>query len=231
MRNFLEVYADPKAIRALLESIHPISFGQVNGRLWTTTGELDKFTSDGTKGCGQRVTKGVFDFVEVKTWRLEDEDDAGHLAAQMGKPQGCFGAALAMWKFVSAIPPELALLAIVVHKSPRADAVRAAVGLPQLSGSELITQIKNAIEFGKPHPSWGYTIRNLKPAPEPPKGPIVAGELSGLLQVCFAEEAKAKGQYDKAVAVLESAKAALDEAFENTKAIVRATEIAERLAK
>lgn len=231
MQNFLEVYNDPKAIRALLESIHPIAFGQVNSSLWTTTGELDKFTSDGTKGCGQRITKGAFDFAEARIWRLEDEDDATHLAAQMGKPQGCFGAALAMWKFISAIPPELALLAIVAHKSPRADAVRAAVGLPQLSGSKLIAQIKNAIESGKPHPSWGYTIRKLEPAPESPKSPIVAGELSGLLQVCFAEEAKAKGQYDKAVAALESAKAALDEAIDNTKAIVRTTEIAERLAK
>ena len=232
MQNFLEVYKDPKAIRALLESIHPIAFGQVKGKLWTTTGEIDKFTSDGAKGCGQRITKKAFAFAG-EVYRIEDPDDAAHLAAQMGKPQGCFGAVLSMWKFLGAISPELALLAIVVHKSPRAGLVRDALGLPHIYGSELIAQIKQAIKTGEKHPSWGYTHGESQPIapPKTTKSPIVAGELSGLLQVCFAEEARAKGQYDKAVAALEVAQAALDEAIENTRAIVRATEIAERLAK
>jgi hypothetical protein len=226
MKNFLEVYADPKAIRSLLESIQPIAFGQVDGRLWTTTGEIDKFAG---KGAGQRVTKGLLGFAGDLN-RIENPEAAAYLATQMGKQSTAFAATMSMWHFINAVSPEVALCAIVCNndKTEAAARVREAVGLPGVGAVRLVEQLKDAIKSGKANSSWGYRVPELKPVP---KSPIVGGELSGLLQVCFAEEAKAKGQYDKALAALEVAQVALAEAVENTKAIVRATEIAERLAK
>jgi peptide/nickel transport system permease protein len=124
----------------------------------------------------------------------------------------------------------VALCAIVCNndKTEAAARVREAVGLPGVGAVRLVEQLKDAIKSGKANSSWGYRVPELKPVP---KSPIVGGELSGLLQVCFAEEARAQGQYDKALAALEAAQVALAEAVENTKAIVRATEIAERLKR
>jgi hypothetical protein len=231
MQNFLEVYADPKSIRALLESVHPIAFAQIKGKLWTTTGEIKKFSGPGS---AQRIKKEMLDFAGPRC-AISDPEDARYFATQLGKPAGSFGAAMSMWGHVHALSPEIALCAILSNnKSKASDQLLHLLGFPRgLRGSQVIDQIKQAIETGKPHLSWRYTRgeSQLAAPPESPKSPIVAGELSGLLQVCFAEEAKAKDQYDKAVAALESAKSALDEAIENTKAIVRATKIAERLAK
>jgi hypothetical protein len=157
------------------------------------------------------------------------------LALQMGKYGGAFAAPMKMWGHIQAVSPRAALLAILVHqKNDNSDAVRSALGIPADKTLVLIKAISKAIESGNPDPSWDYTraiVAVKVAAPIESKSPQVFGELSGLLQVCFAEEKRAKDRYESLIAAIDSAKMLLDEAIENTKAIVRATEIAERLKK
>lgn len=236
MQNFLDVVNDEDKCRSLISAIYPaFQWGRMNNRFWTTSGELDKFCSP-TKGCSQRfdgllkplLREGDINIITIA-------DDAEYFALQMGKPSGAFAAPMKMWGHIHAVSPRAALLAIAVQlRNDNADLVREALGLPSDKAPILVKTIAKAIESGKFDPSWPRD-REIAPArtlsPIADKPPQVFGELSGLLQVCFAEEKRARERHESLVAAIESAKMLLDEAIENTKAIVRATEIAERLKK
>lgn len=236
MQNFLETIDDADKCRSVIFKFRPaFQWGRMDDRWWTTGGELDKFCAPVT-GCVQRLD-GV-----LKPLLKEDDlltisiaDDAEYLALQMGKHQSAFSAPMKIRGHIHAISPRAALLAMIVHRGEKADQMRSAFGFPNDKTSITIKAITKAIETGKPDPSWGVEREivsiaiPVKPAVLEEKPPQVFGELSGLLQVCFAEEQRARERYESLLLAVDSAKSALDEAGENTKAVVRATEIAERL--
>jgi hypothetical protein len=236
MQNFLDVVENEDKCRSLISQIYPaFQWGRMNDRWWTTSGEMDKFCSP-TKGCAQRLNsclKSLLRQDDIAEIRISDE--AEYFALQMGKHSGAFAAPMMMWGHIQAVSPRAALIAVVVHqKNDNSDAVRSALGIPSDKALALIKAISKAIESEQPDPSWGYTreiVAVKAPAPIENKSPQVFGELSGLLQVCFAEEKRARDRYESLIASVDAAKMLLDEAIENTKAVVRATEIAEKLKK
>ena len=232
MQNFLDVYGDPKQARQVLEKMFPIAFAQIEGLLWTTTGEIDRW--GGKAKAAQRIRTG-FDSLKTdpKLYRqISDPEIAEDLAIRMGKPSGSFSAVFAMTGHMVVVGPSVALAVLCCHGSDRCSSLRLHLLLPDVHGQKMEKMITTSIANGKADPSWGIT-RKIKERPASVElkksSEAIGGSLSGLLQTCLAEEKRAKEQHNNALASLERAKAALDEAIENTKAIVRATEIAERI--